>query len=216
MIYKSDSPRIVGGFDATQLHDRINEILEASPGSSPFEVQRQLAGGEFDLMKNIVEIKWNRLFFPGAFENIHSDGQFNDLVSVSGYRKGLTDGWHADTAGDARVFKLTEFLTGASRWPTEFLVGRIELSGVQIFDRHWNPNHRWDVEDGKAAIDNALERGDAEVVSYSPGQMLRVPAGTLHRRNIPGGESGLRYFIRHYPRFGFVRHRAFAQKLRPL
>lgn len=209
MFYKSDMPKIVGEFDAASLHQHIAKIAAERPGLSGYEMLKALAGDTIPYpgIEDIIDIKWARLFRPGAFESFSTDGQVNDLLLINdNNRHSPIDAWHADTS-DNRLQVLPEVLTTASRWPTEFLVGKIAVL---------SPDYMvWDSKTGQYSIGRALDRGDVHLKRFEAGQVLKVPKGTLHRRNIPAGSNGYRYFMRKFPRFSTFRAGTNIGRIRP-
>jgi hypothetical protein len=214
MIYSSEMPKIVGEFDAEELHGRIDQIVAEFPDSKSYDIQRHLSGDEFRLMKDIVPKRYNRLFRSASYNDFRG-GWTDEIYYISAGNDTGVDEWHFDTNGNARIFELTEILTGASRWPTEFLVGRIGVGQCVAFSRHWDLNHRWETEAGRDAIETAIQLGDAQVIRFEPGEMLKVPPGTLHRRNIPEGEEGFRYFVRNFPFRSPLKQGTVLGRLRP-
>lgn len=193
MIYSSEMPKVVGEFDATDLHRRINMVAEGLPG---YEVAQRLAcqqGLGYSSMSQIAEIKWSRFFRRNVYDSNTIDGQADYIDVVSNY-KGSVDEWHVDTLDSNRYLVLPDILTTASCWPTMFAVGKIAM--------HPGEFGFWESEQGIRAIDKAITSGDAHLVKFLPGQVLKVPRGTIHKRDIQDAIPGsYRYFMRKFPNY---------------
>lgn len=206
MYYLSEMPKVVGEYDATDLHNRIDSAAAGRLDLSPNDILKILAGDiKYPTIKDAVNIKYARFFNPTAFENYYSDGQVDDLGIINvGPKNTPIDSWHPDNSSSNRLQVLPEILTTASRWPTEFLIGKIavipSMKQYRLFEYEY-----WESNVGKDAIAKAVERGNAFTHKFEPGEVLKVPKGTLHRRNIPNNSHGYRYFMRRFPRFDVFR-----------
>lgn len=217
MHYLSEIPKIVGEYDAADLHNRIAQAEAEQPDINSYDVLRMLAGGiKYPGIGDAVKIKYARFFKPAAFENYYADGQVDNIEFVTpGPRDTVVDSWHPDSS-DNRLLVLPEFLTTASVWPTEFLIGRVAISRTALKRVGSFEYYYWVSEEGKDAIHTALNKGNAYVHKFEPGEVLKVPGGTLHRRNIPEVWSGYRYFMRRFPRFDTFRSSTNLGRMRPL
>lgn len=216
MYYLSEMPKVVGEYDAADLHNRIDTATSGQPSLSAYAVLKILADGiEYPSIEDAVKIKYARFFNPCAFENYHSDGQVDDLDIVSaGPRNASIDDWHPDNNSGNRMQVLPEILTTASVWPTEFLIGKIAVIPGRKPYRPFEYSY-WESGVGKSAIAAALESGNAYKHKFEPGEVLKVPKGTLHRRNIPENSQGYRYFMRRFPRFDIFRAGTNLGRMRP-
>jgi len=195
-------PRVVGEFDAELLQANATRALEEVGEFGHNRIQGLLAsekGSPYMTMSQIAEIKWKRLFIPEAYESFTIDGQVDDLEILDNPSKGPVDEWHPDNLG-GDIFDLPRILTGASIYPTLFLVGRIALPGEAL--RHIRSFDFWRSEGAKIAIEKAIEKGNARPVHFLPGQIVVAHPGTLHKRDLPEDASGIRYFMRKFPKLG--------------
>lgn len=214
MYYDSRMPQVVGAFDAAGLHARIDAVTGGDTNLHNYTVQQRLGNGTHVLMHQVVSIDYAGSFNPAAFADIHN-GNVNELQHVTAGQVYDVDAWHADTMTAAQRLKCIAFLTGSSCWPTEFLIGRIGLSTNLKHKQYVDPNKYWDSPAGKEDLAAAIHKGDAYVQQFNPGDILNVPAGTLHRRAVPIDWSGYRYFMRKFPRHGLLRSCTTKQRLKP-
>src|SRR5581483_11007253 len=104
-----------------------------------------------------------------------------------GKRETAVDAWHPDTNASNSLLVLPEILTTASRWPTQFLIGRVAVTLQQFryaSERSFEMAF-WKQPEREDAIRAALERGDAYIHRFQPGEVVKAPPGILHRRHIP-------------------------------
>lgn len=214
--YISKSPRVVGEFDAAALHQSIDEAVASDPNISAIGVMQkfsQSSQSQTPYMEDIASINWAGLFNRRAFENRRSDGQIDEISYESSARTTSTNEWHPDVSSSNRYLILPEILTGASRWPTQFLLGRIAVEREDL--EEMGVSDFWKSEAGRLAVERALTKGDAYTHEFEPGEVVKVPKGTLHRRNIPLGTEGFRYFMRHFPKHDIIRAGTARGRLRP-
>lgn len=214
--YLSKSPKVVGEFDAAALHQRIDEVVASEPNISAIGMMQKLSQpseSQTPYIEDIASINWSWLFSRRAFENCYSDGQISEIFYELSARTTSTNEWHPDVSSSNRYLILPEILTGASRWPTQFLLGRIAVERGDL--EEMGISYFWESEAGRLAVESALTKGDAYTHEFEPGEVVKVPKGTLHRRNIPPGAEGFRYFMRHFPKHGIIRAGTTRGRLRP-
>ncbi len=201
MFYNSEIPRVVGEFDAEGLHQRIDSVAPRDVSMYSHGVVSAICKAEaldkFTSIEDIAQIKWKFLFRPNTFKNYTIDGQVNYIEQIRNFvADSSVDEWHHDSAPSNRLLQLPEILTTASRWPTSFLIGNISIQPQHIPRLS---TRFWSTDLGKEAIQNALTKGDVHEHKFKAGEVVVAPSGTLHRRDIPNGATGYRYFIRHFP-----------------
>lgn len=201
MIYASEMPRVVGEFDAEMLHKRIDSVAPADASLNGHTVVNAICEAEginkYTSIEDIAGIRWHRFFRPGAFMSLSSDGEVNYLYNHQNHVPDqFSDGWHPDDNESNRLLQLPEILTTTSKWPTKFLVGKIAIKTRDI--PMLTPDF-WVSDTGKEAVDAAIEKGDAHEHKSEEGKVLVMPKGALHRRDIPAGFTGYRYFMRRFP-----------------
>jgi hypothetical protein len=204
MYYASVKPKVVGEFDAGDLNRRIDEYADGRPDLFTFDFIRGLASPDTTHpgMGDVLHIAWKHFFRPRAFGGHYMDGQISEIEFIKPeVRDTSIDSWHADTTSSNRRKVYPETLTTAARWPTEFLIGNIAVSKTLFKDQHGHLQWQfWSSATGETLINQAMEKGDAYIHTFEPGEIIKVPKGTLHRRSIPAEASGYRYFMRHFPR----------------
>lgn len=216
MFYSSEMPRVVGEFDAESLHQKIDSVAPPDVSMYSQRVVSAICRAEgldrLTSIEDIAQIKWKFLFRPNTFRSLTIDGQVNYIEQIRNFAgDSLADELHPDDAPFNRIFQLPEVLTTASRWPTSFLIGNISLRPrhiPQLSTRFWSTNL------GKEAIKNALEKGDVHEHKFNEGEVVVAPSGTLHRRDIPKGATGYRYFMRHFPNIDMLHSDTVLSRLR--
>jgi hypothetical protein len=201
MNYLSDIPRVVGEFNADALNEKIDAIAAQHPDAAIFPVQA-LCSPDRGLM-GVVNIRYKFLFRPGAFESATIDGQVAEVQRVKGSLIDI-DQWHVDRLDHARLLTLPEILTTASRYPTKFLLGHIAIPTEYLGAYMRSDYNFWQSAAGKTAIHGAIANGDAAEHRFEPGEVVSVPPGTLHKRDIPYGATGFRFFMRKFPNQGLL------------
>ncbi len=216
MYYHSEMPKIVGEFNATRLHELIDGVAPENASLDGYtivdRIQQALDINIYADIETIAGISWGRFFSPGAFKGYTNDSDVNFLDAIQQHEGTSTvDKWHADDNASARVLSLPQTLTTASRWPTHFIIGDVAVRYPQLLHslRFWSTN------EGEEAISRAVDKGDAREFLFETGQVVVAPPGVIHRRDIPTGASGYRYFMRLFPRFGVIRSEAFIGRVRP-
>lgn len=212
MYRMSEMPKVVGEFDAAKLHTRIDTFVEQNPDASLEQLNYGLGDDPATSIRveQVANIQWNRLFWRGSFALNTGDGQANSVVLEGDRYRASIDEWHPDTR-DAKKLVLPETLTGASKWPTEFLIGRVavdpQLIAIDEFEDKF-----WRSEAGKEAIGLALLKGDAYLHKFKPGEIVKAPPGVIHRRCILSEVADYRYFLRLFPRLPILNSATSAEK----
>lgn len=197
MLYVSKEPRVVGEFDATMIHQRIDEVTSQNPNATVWNLGSQICDHvDFpDKLRDLINTHRAPLSYRRAFINTGVSLWEGLEYMHPGRNLENIDGWHVDIKPDRRL-PLQEILTAASRWPTEFLLGKLSLTNDL---RLYEPSF-WKSEVGREVIEDALLDGDVRIHKFSPGDVLKVPKGTIHRRHVPSDEEGFRFFMRSFPR----------------
>ncbi len=199
--YETHMPEVVGEFDAEGLHARIDAIMADNPNIWSGQLLLTLGEGKSKMIEEIAGVRYHKKFNPASYDNPYMDGQTDDLMHVSGHTQSLVDNWHMDRVHGSRLQYSPSILTGASIWPTAFLVGRIGLSFTDLRKMITDTHNFFSTQQGSEVINRAIERGDARVEKLAPGEIAVAESGILHKRDVPEVHEGYRYFIRKFPRF---------------
>ena len=199
--YEMQMPRVVGEFDAEGLHRRIDAICKDNPAIWSGQLLLALGEGKPKLISEIAGVRYHKKFNPDMYDNCHLDGQTDELLHVSGHNPTFVDTWHMDTVDDIGGLRSPSILTGASIWPTAFLVGRVGLSFADLKAMTADMHDFFGTEQGTDAINRAIVRGDARVEKLAAGEIAVAGSGIIHKRSVPEVHVGYRYFIRRFPRF---------------
>lgn len=207
-------PKVVGEFDAAALNSRMDTIAATNGGARvPLT---QLCAPNQSLL-DVVDINYRWFFRAGAYESVTSVGQIATIQKVDDLCN-PTDGtnrWHPDDYVNARFQVLPNVLTGASRYPTEFLVGRVAVTWQQFRSSDFFELFFWERDEAQQIVAEAIEKGDAYSHRFEPGEVVKAPPGSLHRRNIPQHATGFRFFMRKFPAINIVHAGTNLGRMRP-
>lgn len=202
MYYYSEMPNVVGEFDAESMHQDLESLRADSPELEPLKIITQYVENGAVLPHDIGRgIHWNSSRMARKYPRNQNTSSYLSYIDADTSNRAI-DHWHVDTLNnDNRQHKLTEIVVASSNFPTQFLIGRLAITHEGLRKTEQHAFQYWAKDQGAAHVAEALEKGDATIVTFKPGEVVQAPHGTLHRRYLPEDQEGFRYFLRLYPRF---------------
>lgn len=194
MIYHSPSPFEIGAFDIDATNDVALEIANGDyiieENDANYVSGRLVVDRDEDTEKLLEKI---------GFYN--SQDQDHSLIRTRLYAQNFAQihrpsfpglSWHVDSEiiqnDDMTTRLMFDLNFGSNHHPTEYVVGDIDLTSAHEFGQKFLGTQLdapsvlyWCVRLAGLAVEEAKEKGTAEVLTMEPGILYRIQKGTVHR-----------------------------------